>query len=160
MSAFTNNKSYTAGSSFIPYAVERIRSTFESEGFEFSRKSDTFNRTVVAVTKGNLFKQAVGLKQGLEISFSNEGGRIDVEVRGTVLKDQLLASGIVLFVTWPVIIPQIIGMIRTSGLCERAVALVDAAYSDFCTERPSFCTHCGGRLTGNPGVCPHCGGIL
>jgi hypothetical protein len=160
MSAFTSNKSYAAGATFIPYAVERIRNAFVSEGFEFSRKSDSYSRTVIQVTKGNLFVKAVGLKQGLEISFTNEDGRITVEARGTVLKDQFAASMLTLLVAWPVVIPQIIGMVRQSGLDDRAIGIADAAYADYCAEKPSFCPHCGAKVSGNPGRCPHCGGIL
>lgn len=160
MSAFTSNKSYAAGATFIPYAVERIRNAFVSEGFEFSRKSDSYSRTVIQVTKGNLFVKAVGLKQGLEISFTNEDGRITVEARGTVLKDQFAASMLTLLVAWPVIIPQIIGMVRQSGLDEKVIGLTDAAYGEFCAENPSYCPHCGGKVSGNPVLCPHCGSVL
>lgn len=160
MSTFTSCKSYPATATFIPFAVERIRTHFSSDGFHVDQKAGACNKTVLEVTKANLFTHAVGLRQGLKITLGNESGNITVEVRGTVLKNQMLASAISLFIAWPVIIPQIIGMIRQSGLDEKAIHVIDAAFDTFSQERPTFCTHCGGKVTGNPSRCPHCGADL
>ena len=127
MSTFTSFKSYDASATFIPFAATRIRESFSADGFEINQKPGACNKTVLEVTKSNLFKSAVGLRQGLEITLGNEGGRIAVEVRGTVLKNQLVASTLSFFFFWPVIIPQVIGMINQSGLDDRAIGVIDSA---------------------------------
>ena len=160
MSTFSTSKSYKASSTFVPYAIECISDSFTSEGFEVSKKSISFNKSVIEVTKGNLVKKAIGLKQGLEISFESNGDSVLVEARGTVLKDQLIASSITLFVTWPVLIPQIIGLIKQSALDDKAIGVVDTAYANYTNQNPSYCTHCGGRISGPQPICPHCGTSL
>lgn len=160
MGTFSTSKLYTAGQELIPLACREIKKSFESEGFEYSVKSESYNQTVVIVTKGNLVKQAVGLKQGLEISFSYSDGTVSVEAKGTVLKDQAIASAITLLVTWPVLIPQIIGMINQSKLDEKVIEAVDKAYKECVMEKKVFCTHCGQEVTGVDGRCPNCGNIL
>lgn len=160
MSTFTSCKSYDASATFIPFAATRIRESFSADGFEINQKPGACNKTVLEVTKSNLFKSAVGLRQGLEITLENEGGRISVKVRGTVLKNQLIASTLSFFLFWPVIIPQIIGLINQSGLDDKAIGVIDAAYDTFANEHPTFCTKCGGQITGNPSCCPHCGASL
>lgn len=160
MSTFTSCKSYDASATFIPFATTRIREFFSADGFEINQKAGACNKTVLEVTKSNLFKSAVGLKQGLEITFENEGGRIAVEVRGTVLKNQLVATTLSFFLFWPVIIPQIIGMIKQSGLDDKAIGVIDEAYDTFSSDHPTYCTNCGRRITGNPSHCPHCNASL
>lgn len=160
MSTFCTSKRYEVSSTFIPYAIERIRETFSAEGFDINQKGESINKTVLEVTKGNLVKKAIGLKQGLEITFETNGRYIDVEAKGTVLKDQAIASTITLLLAWPVMIPQIIGLINQAGLDDKAIGIIDTAYATFTNEQLTFCTHCGGRVTGNPTSCPHCGAQL
>lgn len=160
MSTFSTSKSYKASSSFIPYAIGCVRNSFSSEGFEITQNSVSFNKTVLVLTKGNLVKKVIGLKQGLEISFESNGDNILVEAKGTVLKDQLIASSLTLFVTWPVLIPQIIGLIKQSGLDDKAIGVVDTAHANFVYDNPTYCTSCGGRISGTASVCPHCGASL
>jgi len=160
MSTFTSCKNYDASATFIPFAATRIREFFSADGFEVSQKPGACNKTVLEVTKSNLVKSVVGLRQGLEITIENEGGRIAVEVRGTVLKNQLAASILSFCFFWPVIIPQIIGMINQSGLDEKAIRVIDAAYGTFSNDRPTFCTNCGRQIIGDYSCCPHCGASL
>lgn len=160
MSTFSTTKSYKATASFIAYAIERVRESFAAEGFEVNQKAVSYNKTVLEITKGNLVKKVVGLKQGLEVSFESSGGNVDVEAKVTVLKDQLIATTLSLFVTWPIVIPQIIGLIKQSGLDDKAIGVVDTAYANYSNDQPTYCTHCGGRIIGNPTTCPHCGARL
>ena len=160
MSTFVSTMSINAPQEFIPFACAKVKHSFESEGFDYQVKSESFNKTIITVTKGNLIKQAVGLKQGLEVSFTHDNGRIDIEAKGTVLKDQAIASALTLFVAWPVFIPQIIGMVKQSKLDERVIDTVVSAHSEFNASKPVFCTHCGKQVTTTSGVCPHCGNLL
>lgn len=160
MSTFNSFKRYEVSSSFILNAVNAIKTVFEAEGFEFEEKSGTLSKTVIEVTKGDLVKQAIGLKQGLQITFEYDGQYVNVEAKGIVVKNQLIASAITLFVTWPVLIPQIIGLINQSKLDEKAIAVIDSAYSSYNTESGVFCTHFGVRIPRGETRCPHCGGEL
>jgi len=160
MGTFATTKNFKASQEFIPFACSKIKNAFESEGFEYSVKSESYNKTVISVTKGNLVKQVVGLKQGLEIGFSYGDGNIFVNANGTVIKDQAIASALMLFVAWPVLIPQIIGLINQSKLDEKAMVVVEAALNEYNKEQPIFCTHCGHIVNGVDGKCPKCGNIL
>lgn len=160
MSTFDSSKRYEASSSFIPRAVNAIKTVFEADGFELEKKSGTLNKTVIEVTKGDLVKQAIGLKQGLQIIFEYDGQYVNVDVKGVVVKNQLIASSITLFVTWPVLIPQIIGLIKQSKLDEKVIAVIDSAFASYNTDDSVFCTHCGARVPSGETHCPHCGAAL
>lgn len=51
MGTFDSSKRYEASSSFIPKAVNAIKTVFEADGFEFEKKSGTLNKTVIEVTR-------------------------------------------------------------------------------------------------------------
>ena len=160
MSRFDSSKRYEVSFSFIPSAVNAIKTVFEAEGFEFEKKSGTLSKTVIEVTKGDLVRQAIGLKQGLQITFEHDGQYVNVEAKGIVVKNQLIASAITLFVTWPVLIPQIIGLINQSKLDEKAIAVIDSAFASYNTDNGEFCTCCGARVSNGETHCPHCGAAL
>lgn len=160
MGKFSSSKVFAAPQEFIPFASRKIRSSFESEGFNYAVESESANRLVVTVTKGNLFKQIVGLKQGLEITLSNNDGKVSVNAKGTVIKDQLIASALAWFIAWPVIIPQVVGMINQSNLDEKAIDVVSSAFKEFDAEKTMFCPHCGTKVSRNDTCCPNCGASL
>lgn len=107
MGQFESSARINAPQEFIPIACRKIRSVFEAEGFEYTIKTESFNKTVVLIAKGNLVKQVVGLKQGLEVIFVPENGNISVTAKGTVIKDQAIATVLSMLVAWPVLIAQI-----------------------------------------------------
>lgn len=157
MGRFESSTIINAPQEFIPVACRKIRSAFEAEGFEYSIKTESFNKTVVLITKGNLVKQAVGLKQGLEITFVPGNGSISVAAKGTVIKDQAIATALSMLVAWPVLIAQIIGLINQSKLDERVIETVKLALAEYNEVKPVFCTHCGKQVKSTDGLCPECG---
>lgn len=158
MGAFTSTTIINAPKEFIPYACRQIKQTFEAEGFEYTLNTESYDKTVITIAKGNFVKQIVGLKQGLEISFAQEGDSISISAKGTVIKDQAIATAIMLFITWPVVIPQIIGLIKQSKLDDRVIEVVNSALSEYNNaEKPVFCPNCGTQVKSIDGVCANCG---
>lgn len=160
MSTFTTSKTFKVSPSFIPYAVNALKDVFEAKGFDFEKKPGTANKTIIEVTKGNLVKQVVGLKQGLEITFEQDGCDIIVTAKGIVVKNQLVATTLTLLAWWVIIIPQIIGLIKQSKLDKEAIAVIENAYASYESESPTFCTHCGAKVSAGTTICPHCGRAL
>lgn len=157
MGRFESSTIINAPQEFIPIACRKIRSAFEAEGFEYSIKTESFNKTVVLITKGNLVMQAVGLKQGLEITFIPGNGNISVAAKGTVIKDQAIATVVSMLVARPVLIAQIVGLINQSKLDERVIETVKLALAEYNEVKPVFCTHCGKQVKSTDGLCPECG---
>lgn len=157
MGRFESSTLFNAPQEFIPVACRKIKSEFEADGFDYAVKTESFNKTVVLVTKGNLVKQAIGLKQGLEITFKPECGMVSVNARGTVIKDQAIATILSMLVAWPVVIAQIIGLVNQSKLDEMAIETVTSAMAEYNEEKPVFCTHCGKKVKSTDGICPICG---
>lgn len=160
MKQFETLTTIVAPHEFIPIACRSIKEIFEAEGFDYSVKSELFNKTVIVVSKGNLVKQIVGLKQGLEISFTTSADSIVVKAEPTLFKDQAIATALSLFVTWPVLIPQIIGLIKQAKLDEKAINIVMQTLSAYNESRPVFCPICGKKIVSVDGKCPNCGTLV
>lgn len=161
MSAFSITKTFHTTSSFIPFAIEKIQEAFCIEdGYSLQRKEGTLNKTIVEISKGNWFGNALGLGQYLEISFSKEGEDIQVHAKGDILKKQALPSFLSGFVFRPILIPQVIGLVRQARFDDAAMAVIESAYQAYLLDTVSYCPHCGRRIIGNPGRCPGCGSII
>lgn len=160
MSTFTTSATFKASPSFTPYAINALKCDYEAKGFDFEKKPGTASKTIVEVTKGNLVKQVIGLKQGLEITFEQDGSNINVTAKGIVVKNQLVATTLTLLAWWVFIIPQIVGLIKQSKLDKEAINVIENAYASYEREKPTFCTHCGVKVTSGTTICPHCGRAL
>lgn len=161
MGTFTSTKSFKANPEFIPFVTRKIKEDFESKGFEFVTTSASMNRTVFKVVKSNLVRNITGLKQGLEVTINRNGENIDIEAKGTVVRDQALASVISLLVTWPVLITQVIGLINQSKLDTRVITVADTAYLEYkASESKEFCPHCGSLVEKGSSFCNHCGNVI
>jgi hypothetical protein len=79
----------------------------------------------VSITRGGLFKKAVGLKSALKIELEARPKGTYVRAGAGVFGKQAVPTMISLFVTWPVLLTQVWGLIRESGLDDEAVRVVE-----------------------------------
>lgn len=127
MSAFTTKKTLYGNVSQIPYVAEQIRQSFAAEGYEVRIENTTTGREVY-ITKGGLFKAAIGLRSALKVTMSpSRDGHIDFEAGVSVVKQQLVPTLMTMCVFSPIVIAQIWGMIKQSKLDEKAVAIAERA---------------------------------
>ncbi len=64
MGAFTTKKNIYGNTAQIPYVAEQLRQAFASEGYEVRIENTRVGREVY-ITKGGLFKAALGLRSAL-----------------------------------------------------------------------------------------------
>jgi len=161
MGLFNTTRSFTVSESFIPYAMNRIRETFEEKGYRFNIKSESYDRTIVEIQRGNVLLQIAGLRRGLEIVFTKNRKDIDVEARACLLENHLAGPAIIALaipkIRIPLAVTDGIGLIFEIGLDEEAISVIDEAYEAFTGKAPIFCTHCGAQIHREDGVCEECG---
>lgn len=131
MGTFKTKKTIYGSSAKIPYVAEQICQAFISEGYDATVKDMAAGKEV-NITKGGLFKAAIGLRSALNIKIKPaKDGNIDFEAGVSVLKQQLIPTMLTLWLFSPVVIAQIWGMIKQSGLDEKALAVAEeAVYGD------------------------------
>lgn len=111
----------------IPYIAEEIRKSFMSEGFEV-RIVDPNRGNEIYITKGGLFKAALGLRSALKVVMKpNREGNIDFEAGISIVKQQFIPTLLTVCVFSPVVIAQIWGMIKQSKLDEKAIEIAERA---------------------------------
>lgn len=127
MGAFKSKKIIYGDPSRIPYIAEEIRKSFMSEEFEV-RIVDPNRGNEIYITKGGLFKAALGLRSALKVVMKpNREGNIDFEAGISIVKQQLIPTLLTVCVFSPIVIAQIWGMIKQSKLDEKAIEIAERA---------------------------------
>lgn len=146
---------------------------FEGQGYSVSTEK-TISGAMFSITKGGMFTTVVGLKTALNIDLELVEEGIKVSMKVGAFGAQILPTALTLFVAWPVVVPQIMGLIKQNKLDGEAYDVIETAirrYEDssvavgtqFCTscgtsvpEGSVFCTNCGKRVSEDIS-CPSCG---
>ena len=127
MGAFTTKKTLYGNASQIPAVAEKIRKAFVAEGYKV-RIDNPANGQEIYITKGGLFKAALGLRSALKVIMKpSRDGNINFEAGVSIFKQQFVPTVITMCFFSPVVIAQIWGMIKQSKLDEKAVAIAERA---------------------------------
>ena len=125
MSAFSIKKKLYGDSNNIPFIAEQIRKEFVADGYEV-RIAELATGQEIYVTKGGLFKAALGLRSALKITMKpSRDGNIDFYAGVSIVKQQLIPTIITMTIFSPVVIAQIWGMIKQSKLDEKALEIAE-----------------------------------
>ena len=125
MGAFTTKKTLYGDTARIPQVAEKIRQAFVNEGYEVRIENPASGQRIF-ISKGGLFKAALGLRTALEITMKpDNAGNIVFEAGISVVKQQLIPTLITMFVFSPVVIVQVWGMVKQSKLDEKALAIAE-----------------------------------
>lgn len=125
MGAFTTKKTLYGDTARIPQVAEQIRQAFVNEGYDV-RIEELATGEKIFISKGGLFKAALGLRTALEITMKpDKAGNIAFEAGISVVKQQLIPTLITMFVFSPVVIAQVWGMVKQSKLDEKALAIAE-----------------------------------
>lgn len=125
MGAFFIKKKLYGDSKNIPSIAEQIRKEFVVDGYEVRIDEPTTCQEIY-ITKGGLFKAALGLRSALKITMKpSRDGNIDFYAGISIVKQQLIPTIITMTLFSPVIIAQIWGMIKQSKLDEKALEIAE-----------------------------------
>ncbi len=115
----------------------------------------------LSVTKGGTFQSVVGMKTALNIDVRTSDGGITASMQVGAFGKQILPTALTLFVAWPVLIPQIMGLVSQSKLDEEAYGVIEAAIRKYennsAAAAGQFCTGCGAALAEGAVFCNKCG---
>ena len=166
MATFSSSKVLNGNPSLIPEIAERIVNEFQLEGF--TAKCDSYAGGVydISLAKGSVFKAILGMQSALKVNLTPQGNAIHINAGVGIFGQQAIPTAITMFVFWPVLIPQIWGMVKQSKLDDKAISIAEkvimergmASFSyDTSAQSSSFCTNCGNKIIGNARFCPNCG---
>ncbi len=161
--------------------MERIldycKTYFTDKGYEVSTELLANGGFISLTTKG-IFKTISGMNTGLNITLTQMNGAISVSMKIGLFGKQLVPTAITMLVFWPMLIPQIYGLVQQNKLDTEAYSVIEAAireceesvinnidedtaFCPFCGVKmpasANFCVSCGKRITEESTVCSKCG---
>lgn len=169
MAIFSTEKNLNGNPTLIPTIAERIVQEFQMQGF--TAKCDNYDGDVydISLAKGSIFKAVLGMKSALKITLTPRGNSIHIKAGVGIFGQQAIPTAITMFAFWPVLIPQIWGMVQQSQLDDKAIAIAEQVvsensmstfYQEPTSQGVSFCPNCGNKVSGNANFCPSCGAKL
>lgn len=169
MAIFSTEKDLNGNPSLIPTIAERIVQEFQMQGF--TAKCDNYAGDVydISLAKGSIFKAVLGMKSALKITLTPRGNSVHIKAGVGIFGQQAIPTAITMFAFWPVLIPQIWGMVQQSQLDDKAIAIAEQVvsestmssfYQESSSLGTSFCPNCGNKVSGNANFCPSCGAKL
>ena len=124
MGAFETKTIIRANSSLIPKMAETICKVFEFDGFTTQAAPMSSSGYDISVVKGGKFKAILGMQSALKIKLvPRDNEYISFYAGVGVFGKEMIPTAIALVVAWPILIPQIWGLIQQSGLDNRALSV-------------------------------------
>lgn len=172
MGTFNTKKILYGNPTLIPTIADRICDEFMVDGYEI-KKDDLLNGGIeISVSKGGAFKAVLGMKTALKISLIPNGNNSILFDAGVgIFGQQVIPTIIMYFISWPVLITQIWGLVKQSKLDDKALDCANAVIAtaqnininnSTSTAQPSkkFCTSCGKEMPIEARFCSHCGSAV
>ena len=161
MAAFNTSKFIPTTLTNMDDVVKTVKGRLEADGYTVSTEI-TSEGHFISLSKGGLFKTISGMKTSLNVTLKKYSGGVMAEAKVGVFGQQALPTLISTFITWPVLITQVIGMIKQSKLDDEVISIIEEAIkseelSGGSTNSGAFCHSCGTVLPDNSAFCCSCG---
>ncbi len=171
MGSFSSTKVFAGSPSLIPAVATDVVRRFQAEGYDV-KYEEMLTGADISVSKGGVFKSVLGLKTALKIKMTGYSNSIKVEAGVGIFGQQAIPVAIGLFVTWPVALTALWGMIKQSKLDDKAMGYVEEALQALSSRQSysalsssfgnaggscGYCENCGGKLTPGAKFCSACG---
>lgn len=162
MGVFKTSKLLYGNPSLIAQIATTQMQAFKDDGYDVKIEDTGSMGKDISITKGGLFKALLGLKTALKIRLVPRDNKIQFDAGVGIFGLQAIPAAVAFFVTWPVVLTQIWGMIQQSKLDNKALEIAEQVIYDdardaYQTEQYIFCPHDGKRIPANSEFCPFCG---
>ena len=142
--------------------MEYCKEYFERKGYNVTTEKSVVGG-FISLTNGGIFKSISGMQTGLNITLTNMPGSIVAAMKIGIFGKQLIPTAISMLVFWPVLIPQIFGLVQQNKLDEEAYSVIEAAiraqenFAENIPEDKAFCVYCGASMPADAEFCSACG---
>lgn len=168
MGTFNTQKLLNGNPQLIPAIASKIESTLTAEGYNVLNQQLISGAADISISKGGLFKAVLGMKTALKVTLKPQDDKIFFDASVGIFGQQLIPTLIMLFITWPVLVTQIWGLVKQSKLDDKVLATAEdfirdcgqassSFYEPTNTPEQRFCTVCGCQISTDSAFCPKCG---
>lgn len=165
--AFSQTRYFNVSSNLIHPIADDVAKQLRTDGYDVEVTDMLGNDMQISLCKGGMFKKVLGLQTALNLALTDEGDSIKAEATVGIFGQQVIPTLLMLFVAWPVILTQIIGLVKQAHLDDYVMDLIGRAISELNAnsnlkskvESGAFCPNCGARVLGGK-FCAECGAKL
>jgi ribosomal protein L40E len=170
LGAFSSSKTIPVTVADLGPVANDLVLHFRQKGYETSVQPTLTGGWDVSITKGGVFKSVIGTKTALKIAITTGRSQTDVRASVGIFGLQAVPSAISLLLFWPLLVTQILGLVRQSHLDEEAMSCVEdslkaraakgAVASARVSSQQRFCVECGAENVPGAVFCVKCGNKL
>lgn len=159
MSIYSKTRLFTIPSSHIHNMAEAVSNRFSMEGYEIQTTDMLNGGREVSITRGGMFRTVLGLRSSLNVTLTPQQGGIFFDAHVGIFGQTIIPMLIAYFITWPVILPQIWGMVQSASLDDQALEAAEqfAQTVNSSIMHQVFCPHCGKPAHEGAAFCPFTG---
>ena len=155
MGAFHSSTMIEGDHTLMRPIATAIASEFLNEDFKVKTDSMISGGYVVSITKGNLFKAALGMNLALTVVIKPVDTGINVDASVGLIGQQAIPTYITMCFAWPVLLTQCWGLIQQAKLDDKAIQIACETAKRIPTSK-SYCPYCGAEVLSSATTCPKC----
>ena len=159
MALKSTQKSFKTKLQNVEQVVEDFRNHFESKDYKVE-SNPTTDGAFISLTNKNIFKTISGLQTGLNITLSVYDDSITAKMDVGIFGKQAVPGLIAMLVFWPILVTQIVGLIKQNKLDTEAYDVLEKSIKEHEPKTAAFeeyCPYCGEGIEKGAKFCPHCG---
>lgn len=173
MSAFSSEKFIAVVVPDLAPVAGDVVAHFKERGYDTVGIAAPAGGHEVSITKGGVFKKALGLRTALKIEILPQPTGTVVRAGVGIFGKQAVPFAIAMLVTWPVLLTQIWGLINQAGLDDEAIKVTELSLNRLSRlagrpdptgvparspdGAPGFCHRCGKARSADADFCTQCG---
>ncbi len=167
MGAFNNSKIFYASPDLIVKITDELVEGMKRDGYEVTKQKIFTGGYDISLRKGDMFKAVIGMKTALKVLIRPHQGNIFVEASIGIFGQQAVPTVISMLLFWPVLIPQIWGLVEQSKLDDKVMIMIEQSIKKNATRDTGsgnnsgmptgFCTNCGKPVLHDAHFCSFCG---
>lgn len=150
MSTFKSERFFPGATVDVEATAREVSEHFAERSYQVEVLPVSGGAWQVGITRGGMFKAAVGLKSALKIDLEPRSDGLLVRAGAGVFGRQVAPTAITLFVAWPVLLTQVWGMIRDSSLDDEAIRVVELSVARSRRVSKLGDTASGAAVSGSP----------
>lgn len=163
MALTDSSRIFTTKVQDIESIINYCETYFTAKGYQVSTEL-LASGGFISITNSGIFKSISGMNTGLNITLTQMKGALSVSMKIGIFGKQLVPTAITMLVFWPMLIPQIYGLVQQNKLDTEAYSVIEAAIReceesvfDSTDEDTAFCPFCGVKMPASANFCVACG---
>lgn len=167
MGTFNTNRFFFVSPALTDSIVNDLVTDMEKEGYQVEKQRLITGAYDISLTKGDIFKAIVGMQTALKVIINPQTDKINVEASVGIFGQQVVPTVISMLLFWPILIPQIWGLVQQSKLDDRVMEIIESSIEKQSKQlsgpanpnvtKPCYCINCGNKINDETVFCENCG---